>query len=98
MLLVGIDETIGRMLAERIRSRIQKEAGPGVRETPGLTVTVSIGLAGLSADTPTLDRLIARADQALYAAKHAGRNCVAAGPDDEIASAAERPPQWVAAE
>ena len=98
ILLVGIDETTGRMLAERLRSRIQKEAGPGVRETPGLSVTVSVGLAGLSADTPTLDKLIARADQSLYAAKHAGRNCVAAGPDDEIASAADRPPQWVAPE
>ncbi len=98
MLLVGIDEAIGRMLAERIRSRIQKEAGPGVREIPGLSVTVSVGLAGLGPDTPTLDRLIARADQALYAAKHAGRNCVAAGPDDEITSSAERPAQWAGGE
>jgi diguanylate cyclase (GGDEF)-like protein len=94
MLLVGIDETVGRMLAERIRARIQREAGPGVRETPGLSVTVSVGLAMLGADTPSLDRLIARADAALYAAKHAGRNRVAAGPDNEIASGAQAPPQW----
>jgi len=94
MLLVGIDESVGRMLAERIRSRIEREAGPGVRETPGLSVTVSIGLAQLGADTASLDRLIARADAALYAAKHAGRNRVAAGPHNEIASGATAPPQW----
>lgn len=94
MLLVGVDEAVGRMLAERIRARIQREAGPGVRETPGLSVTVSVGLAMLGADTPSLDRLIARADAALYAAKHAGRNRVAAGPHNEIASGAEAPPQW----
>ena len=97
MLLVGIDEAVGRMLAERIRSRIQREAGPGVREVPGLSVTVSVGLARMGADTPSLDRLIARADAALYAAKHAGRNCVAAGPDNEIASGAEPPPQFAGA-
>jgi diguanylate cyclase (GGDEF)-like protein len=94
MLLVGIDEAVGHMLAERIRSRVQREAGPGVREIPGLSVTVSIGLTKLGADTPSLDRLIARADAALYAAKHAGRNRVAAGPHNEIASGATAPPQW----
>jgi diguanylate cyclase (GGDEF)-like protein len=98
MLLVGIDESVGRMLAERIRSRIQREAGRGVREIPGLGVTVSVGLARLGADTPSLDRLIARADAALYAAKHAGRNRVAAGPDNTIASGADAPPQFAGAQ
>ena len=93
MLLVGIDESVGRMLAERIRSRIEREAGPGVREIPGLSVTVSVGLAALGADTPSLDRLIARADAALYAAKHAGRNRVAAGPDNAIVSGTDARPQ-----
>ena len=43
-----------------------------------LQVTVSIGLAGCAADrpVPTLDELLARADQALYRAKAHGRNRV----------------------
>ncbi|MFO1372346.1 MAG: diguanylate cyclase [Candidatus Competibacteraceae bacterium] len=42
-----------------------------------LSVTVSIGVAALAAhEKLTLDMLLDRADQALYAAKHAGRNQV----------------------
>lgn len=40
-----------------------------------LSVTVSIGVAGLDDTIPNLDELLSRADQALYAAKQAGRNC-----------------------
>jgi diguanylate cyclase (GGDEF)-like protein len=39
--------------------------------------TASIGVATFPDDGTTLDQLIARADDALYAAKHAGRNRVA---------------------
>lgn len=63
----------GVILAERIRDAIEK------MEVDGLKVTVSIGVAGLKetrASTPA--ELIERADTALYAAKHAGRNCVVA--------------------
>jgi diguanylate cyclase (GGDEF)-like protein len=41
-----------------------------------LTQTVSIGLAGFPDHADTLETLIERADQALYAAKQAGRNRV----------------------
>lgn len=43
---------------------------------PGLSVTVSIGLASHE-DLPDHDRLLSQADAALYAAKQAGRNRVA---------------------
>jgi PleD family two-component response regulator len=39
-----------------------------------LPVTISVGWAHWAGDTP--DDLLARADQALYAAKDAGRNTV----------------------
>ena len=42
-----------------------------------LTQTISVGLAGFPQDAKTLEELIERADQALYAAKREGRNRVA---------------------
>jgi len=89
VLLTGIGEAIACMLAERIRSKVEHEAGQGVREVPGLRVTVSVGLAARTPETPTLDPLIARADQALYAAKNGGRNRVAMSPDGRITSFGE---------
>jgi diguanylate cyclase (GGDEF)-like protein len=41
-------------------------------------MTVSIGVARMDKNTPNLETLIARADQAMYIAKHQGRNRVAA--------------------
>ncbi|HWQ29438.1 MAG TPA: diguanylate cyclase, partial [Negativicutes bacterium] len=40
-----------------------------------INVTVSIGVAEFSEETPNLDALINRADSALYEAKRNGRNC-----------------------
>lgn len=60
-------------LAERCRAEIS--AAPLCCIDQQLTVTASIGVAGqLSGDT--MDRLIKRADDALYQAKHQGRNRV----------------------
>ena len=42
---------------------------------PGLEVTVSAGVAIATADD-TVEALLGRADMALYAAKHEGRNRV----------------------
>ena len=44
--------------------------------SPGMTVTISAGLATLAADENP-DTLLARADSALYAAKARGRNRIA---------------------
>jgi diguanylate cyclase (GGDEF)-like protein len=50
------------------------------RETqPGGVLTVSIGVGGLSDAQPDAERLLLAADQALYQAKHAGRNRVVTG-------------------
>lgn len=44
-------------------------------ESSEVPVTLSVGVAEAAAGVDTLDALIQRADQALYAAKGAGRNC-----------------------
>jgi diguanylate cyclase len=63
-------------VAERIRIAVagQKIVRKASRQTLG-SVTLSIGVAQLRPEESDED-LIARADAALYAAKHAGRNCV----------------------
>jgi len=60
------------VVAERIRHDI---AAHSMETSAGeIGVTISVGIADLLPEEDTLDRLIQRADQALYAAKQAGRN------------------------
>ena len=64
------------MIAERLRTSV--ETRPFETADHGnLKVTISAGVACYPADAPDARTLIARADAALYAAKHAGRNRVA---------------------
>ena len=70
LILHETTEQGARTLAERIRAKVAAATFPG-----GLKLTISIGVA--ATDEPALfTQLIDRADQALYAAKQAGRNQV----------------------
>ena len=71
VLLKDTDGDNGKMIAEKIRQHVEKQryAYHGKQ----LQVTVSIGLTTLQADD-TLHTLLSRADQAMYRAKHSGRN------------------------
>lgn len=73
--LAEIDQARAQVVAEKIRQRIQDLE---VSLTGGQTirVTVSIGLA-TNDGHPDYQRLIDRADRALYMAKNAGRNRIA---------------------
>ena len=64
------------LIAERLRTAIAGisiDAGSGLQ----VNVTASLGVAQIDEHTTSLEILIARADQALYVAKHKGRNRVA---------------------
>jgi two-component system cell cycle response regulator len=66
-----------RKMAERLRTKIEKTKV----DTPAgiLSLTISVGVASIETELEqeqTVDSLIKRADQAVYAAKAAGRNCV----------------------
>ena len=59
--------------AEHLREEISISCG--IAEGKKTIVTVSVGIAEMMINEDNLDCLIQRADQALYTAKNAGRNC-----------------------
>jgi diguanylate cyclase (GGDEF)-like protein len=72
-------DMVGRV-AERIRSAFE---AAGVTVGPhAIGATVSIGAATAYAPVTSIDALIARADAALYSAKHGGRNRMHAAEDE----------------
>jgi len=84
LILPMTDATGAFELAERLRTAIAEMTvewqGQPVR------VTVSIGVAQNGAASLGFPSLLARADEALYQAKHAGRNCVRVAADSARAA------------
>src|SRR5581483_6728667 len=76
ILLPETNLTAGVEVAERLRRAI---ASTPVKITDELVlhITASLGAAQQDGNTPNLETLIARADQAMYIAKHKGRDRVA---------------------
>ena len=61
-------------VVERLRARARAISAPGTGEP--ISVSLSAGLATNDSNLHSLDALVARADIALYRAKHDGRNLV----------------------
>ncbi|MEM7613103.1 MAG: diguanylate cyclase, partial [Pseudomonadota bacterium] len=72
ILLPGTDQKNALVIAEKLRALIAAAEFPMDGEVH--SITISCGVAQLRAGD-TLESVYDRADQALYAAKHAGRNC-----------------------
>jgi diguanylate cyclase (GGDEF)-like protein len=87
ILMPNTDVNGARLVAERIVQHIHDLAIPHETSDIGGLVSISAGVAA-SIPFPDLgaDRLLAAADSALYAAKHAGRNRIAS---KEVAAAAD---------
>ena len=66
------------VVAERFRAAVADEPFVPRGQSEKLPVTVSVGIAVTGEGSDTIDTLLKRADDALYAAKHAGRNRVVA--------------------
>lgn len=75
--LSGSDGKAAMDLSERLRATIEKTLF--YVEDEEIQITISLGAAEFNNNSPTLETLVARADQALYIAKHKGRNCVIMG-------------------
>ena len=69
---------VGMRVGERIRAAIASDPFPIHGGTRAIDVTVSIGASTLAAGSDTAEALMKRADEALYNAKHTGRNRVSA--------------------
>ena len=74
LVLAGADLAMGSRVLARMKQA--SDACPWGRDTPGLKVTLSIGIATRPRGG-TIAATIAAADQALYEAKAAGRNRIA---------------------
>ena len=71
--------------AERVRERIEEHPFPLQENQPGGNLTVSGGVATWPNDGDDAERLIGCADEALYQAKHGGRNRVCAYSPPDLA-------------
>jgi diguanylate cyclase (GGDEF)-like protein len=69
VILPEVTRDAAMIIAERIRQAIEGAKGP----LKGI-LTISIGVVGYPADAKDREQLISRADDALYAAKRAGKN------------------------
>ena len=74
VLLPETNRDAAYQVAERLRKSIAENRFIVAAED--IQITASIGVAAKDNNTTHLEALIARADQALYMAKHKGRNCV----------------------
>ncbi|MGN6549404.1 MAG: diguanylate cyclase [Pararhizobium sp.] len=80
-----------RHIAERFRQAVEEAALKHARSDTGC-LTVSVGFVSVIAARTAVDprTVLARADQALYAAKSGGRNCVCSADDDLAVFSASR--------
>lgn len=81
LILTGTDAAAAQFLAENLRKSVESLELPHARSPAG-KVTISVGVAA-SADGGYKDAesMLSAADQALYGAKHGGRNQVQLAPD-----------------
>lgn len=75
ILLPETDLAGARQLAERLRAQVS--GSRVIVDGKPVCVTLSLGVSSKAEDTPNLAALLHKADEAMYAAKRAGRNRVA---------------------
>ena len=76
LLLPRTDKVTAGHLAERIRSAVESVQFHPRSSRQSVRVTISAGVASYPAEATTAEELVARADEALFEAKRAGRNLV----------------------
>ena len=72
------DSALANIVAERVRAQIADKPFEVSTLSEPISVTISIGVAGIRHAGDTVEALMKRADKALYEAKNSGRNRVVA--------------------
>jgi diguanylate cyclase (GGDEF)-like protein len=83
VVLPGLDLVAGLEIAERLRTTVQ------ATRPAGIPITISLGVSAAHGEHVDYDALFKAADNALYAAKRAGRNCTVAAPHKLPGASAE---------
>jgi diguanylate cyclase (GGDEF)-like protein len=91
-LLPSADPDAALAVAERVRANIEKILLPArslnaAKRTPGIRMTVSVGVTTYTGSEDNLQDMLQRADESLYRAKALGRNRVLAAPELSLISA-----------
>jgi diguanylate cyclase (GGDEF)-like protein/PAS domain S-box-containing protein len=89
VVMPGCDLDTALALAEKLRRAVEERCSVAASGAEGLRITVSIGVAAMREEHGVVADLVEEADQALYAAKNAGRNRV--GPVPPATSEADHP-------
>lgn len=76
IVLANSEIGFARELAERIRRRVEHECVPQLDSSLNRRITVSLGVACLTASRNSLELLVQTADAAMYRAKRTGKNRV----------------------
>ncbi|ADO47646.1 diguanylate cyclase [[Enterobacter] lignolyticus SCF1] len=76
LLLPGVNEENAKIIAERICHAVSQHDSKNTDIHQSERITISMGIYSATDNTMTEDVYISRADDAMYKAKHAGRNCV----------------------
>ncbi|WP_147478085.1 GGDEF domain-containing protein, partial [Pseudomonas coronafaciens] len=76
LVLMNADAGQATKMAETLKASVAALKLPHPAQGEGAHVTISLGVASAIAPLTTYDTLISAADDALYAAKRAGRNAV----------------------
>lgn len=82
--LPGVNLEAAFLQFERFRTGVEAAGRELVPSAPGYVASLSIGVASFPRDVRTAGELLSRADQALWAAKEAGRNQVALPAAEEM--------------
>ena len=80
-LLPGASPEAALLVAQRVRRNVERSVVPVGKTSSGeaceeVRVTLSVGVASFQGEGDSIDRMMERADHALYAAKASGRNQV----------------------
>lgn len=74
VLLPGTDVQLAANIADKMRAQLAQKVFPN--EKGDFSTSISIGVTQASPDEKDIEAIIARADRALYEAKHSGKNKV----------------------